>query len=82
LLLVRDTQALSKTVFKAEALVLPPMVETQPVIPNLVLVVLVVIFLHGLASQQQPHTKAAVVVVLGFTRLTGVTQHQVLLLAV
>jgi hypothetical protein len=82
LLLVQDTQVLSKIAFKAEALEQLPMVETQQATRSQVLVVLVVTFQHGWVSQQQPPTKVAVAVVPLSTRLTGVTQHQALLLAV
>jgi hypothetical protein len=75
LLLVRDTQALSKTACRVVVLVRLPMVVTQPAIPNLVLVVLVVTSQHGLDNQQQQRTRAAAEAVLPSTLSTGATHN-------
>jgi hypothetical protein len=82
LLLVPVTQELSKTLSLVVVLVQLLMAEMQQVTHSLVLVVLVVIFQHGLDSRQQLHTRVVVVVVLVTTTVTGETQLLALLLAV
>jgi hypothetical protein len=75
LLLVQDTQVLSKIALRVVVLEQLPMVAMQPVTHSLVLVVLVVIFLHGLVSQQPQPIKAAEAVVLVSGVLTGATHN-------
>jgi hypothetical protein len=82
LLLVLDTQELSKTVLTAVEVALLLMVETQQVTPNLVQVALVVTFQHGLVSQQQLRTRVAEAAVRLFGLRTGATHTQAILLAV
>jgi hypothetical protein len=82
LLLVQDTQVLSKTVFRVVALALLLMVGTQRAKHSLVSVVLVVIFLHGLVRQRQQRTRVVEAVVLGGGLRTGAGRQSVLLLAV
>jgi hypothetical protein len=80
LLLVQVIQELFKTVFKVVAQEQLLMVATQQATHSQVLVVLVVTFQHGWVRRRRQLIRVAVAVVPLSTQLTGVTQHQVLLL--